>query len=690
MSQRIRQLEDALSSTHDAGAAGDRHPLLRDELLAVKFGSGSRGVSEETDDQFTLSFGTLAITETWGSSYFGVSAGALAKPFAEQALSNSSASRSTLSTYDLWNRNSRGQAELPEDVVSELRRALPSHSQAVHFCEQYAKKYRFQPIQISDLMDEVLPFVYEGDLMGSPHKAAVLFFVFAAGCLMDASLPPTNPQAQAFCELGLKALDLRNISTSAELDTVVAISLLASYHGNLGTENCLETAWEEMSLALKVAQKIGLHREASRWNLDSQQVQRRRKLFWELMFQDGVRSLSLGRPPTMSLKWVDCDLPAPEERTPEQILASFQYSLTKEVIWPLLEMLGSTSSSSYSTVLALDKKIRELSVAINALGDEQFNAAASALEWNCIFGANARQAILLSIHRPFLAMALLQNPENLFESPYSQSVLAAQNAASFIIRTTARYLEKAPDSILRHWDVWVDVPSAAITAASIAMHAPNMPSTAMSDLDLAIRILEKGTDYSAYARAALPPILQMRQRASNSTPGDLSNSPMLGVPVRTESEESGSGDGNKIKDDLYLFTRGQVFKKSNRRSSLPSRSSSFPVPSPGIVKLPLPSFPAYTGSGFDTSSLLFSGHQDGFHSYSGHGGGHDYHSSSSTPGIPSGLVPSMDLFQLDGADQLSMFGSAADPSTGGADHSSSASWLHSFGISDAPTIAFAR
>jgi hypothetical protein len=105
-------------------------------------------------------------------------------------------------------------------------------------------------------MDEILPFVYEGELMRSPHKAAVLYFVFAAGSLMDPNLPPRNPQAQAFCELGLKALDLRNISTSPELETVIAISLLASYHGNLGTENCLETAWNEMSLAIKVAQKV--------------------------------------------------------------------------------------------------------------------------------------------------------------------------------------------------------------------------------------------------------------------------------------------------------------------------------------------------------------------------------------------------------------------------------------------------
>ncbi|KAF9646324.1 hypothetical protein BDM02DRAFT_3100026 [Thelephora ganbajun] len=77
MSQRIRQLEDALSVAHSSDVHGDRHPLLHDELLGIKFGSGPRSVSEDNDDQFTLSFGTLAITDSGGSSYFGVSAGAL-------------------------------------------------------------------------------------------------------------------------------------------------------------------------------------------------------------------------------------------------------------------------------------------------------------------------------------------------------------------------------------------------------------------------------------------------------------------------------------------------------------------------------------------------------------------------------------------------------------------------------------
>ena len=66
-------------------------------------------------------------------------------------------------------------------------------------------------------------------------------------------------------------------------------------------------------------------------------------------------------------------------------------------------------------------------------------------------------------------MALLQNPENPFESAYSPSVLAAQNSASFIIQTAARYLDKAPDSILRVWDVWIYLPSAAVRISADVM-----------------------------------------------------------------------------------------------------------------------------------------------------------------------------------------------------------------------------
>lgn len=189
----------------------------------------------------------------------------------------------------------------------------------------------------------------------------------------------------------------------------------------------------------------------------------------------------------------------------------------------------------------------------------------------------------------------------------------------------------------------------------------------------------------------------MSQRANNPTSlVELSNSPMLGVPSRTESEEPGSGDGNKNKDDLYLFTRGQVFKKSGRRSAAaaPPRSFTFPGLSSSVMKPPPPSFTSYSDSGFDTPGLTllsFPGQQDGYPSYSTRGNHHGYHSTSSTPGMPSTLVPSLDMFPLETADQLSMFGSATNAATDGVDPTgSNTSWLDQFGIPDGPSIGFGR
>ena len=57
-----------------------------------------------------------------------------------------------------------------------------------------------------------------------------------------------------------------------------------------------------------------------------------------------------------------------------------------------MELMESTSPSSYHAVLELDKKLHGLSAAINIYEDEQFNDTAASLGWNCILGASIRQA----------------------------------------------------------------------------------------------------------------------------------------------------------------------------------------------------------------------------------------------------------------------------------------------------------
>ena len=356
------------------------------------------------------------------------------------------------------------------------------------------------------------------------------------------------------------------------------------------------------------------------------------------------------------------------------------------------------------------------------------------------------------MHRPFLAMALLQHPENPFESAYSHSVLAAQNAASFIIRTSARYLDKVPDLILRFWDMWVYLPNAAVSIhrsiscavriwgtnrflfrlsatldhrcfdrdprAKYSIRRRERPGARDQGLGEwhGLLVVRKGgarewekpynpsvfvvseSDRRVYLFFGQPYVRQMSQRANNLAPvAKLSNSPMLSAPSRAEPEEPRSVDGNKNKDDLYLFTRGQVFKKSSQRSSAPLRSSSFPVPNAGISKRPAPSFAScFPDSGYDASPCLtlssFPGQQDGFPSFSNHGNNHGYHSSSSTPGMPPSMVPPLDLFSLDALDRLSVFGSTTNAATtvDGVDPSGSVSWLQPFGTSDGPSIGFGR
>ena len=79
MSERIRQLEDALA-IFQAGISHERHPLLRDELLTIKFGPEVRRTVDDEHQRDMLSasidaLGTLTLGEHGESKYFGRSAG---------------------------------------------------------------------------------------------------------------------------------------------------------------------------------------------------------------------------------------------------------------------------------------------------------------------------------------------------------------------------------------------------------------------------------------------------------------------------------------------------------------------------------------------------------------------------------------------------------------------------------------
>ena len=80
MGQRIRQLEDALA-IFQSGVSHETHPLLREELLAIKFAPSHAerpGVKESSPDNMSSAvdaLGTLTIDERGGARYYGSSGG---------------------------------------------------------------------------------------------------------------------------------------------------------------------------------------------------------------------------------------------------------------------------------------------------------------------------------------------------------------------------------------------------------------------------------------------------------------------------------------------------------------------------------------------------------------------------------------------------------------------------------------
>lgn len=156
-------------------------------------------------------------------------------------------------------RSSGDAKQSVADRMNALRAYAPPRARALSLCEIYLETYHFQPVERDELIEDILFSVYDTrNVSLRPHKAAVLFLVFAVAALVDPSLQPYSDEAETYCMMGMRALDLRCVSTSPDMETVIALALVAAYHGDSSKSRSLDTAWSSMSLAIKLAQKVCL------------------------------------------------------------------------------------------------------------------------------------------------------------------------------------------------------------------------------------------------------------------------------------------------------------------------------------------------------------------------------------------------------------------------------------------------
>jgi hypothetical protein len=93
-----------------------------------------------------------------------------------------------------------------------------------------------------------------------------------------------------------KTLVFSGLLQASSIELVQALLLMGQYlHGSLELNNC----WTVVGLAIRMAQGLGLHLEASHFTSDIIEQEIRKRVWWSCFVIDRILSMKVGRPPTI-------------------------------------------------------------------------------------------------------------------------------------------------------------------------------------------------------------------------------------------------------------------------------------------------------------------------------------------------------------------------------------------------------
>ncbi|KAJ7141205.1 hypothetical protein C8R44DRAFT_762931 [Mycena epipterygia] len=529
MGERIRQLEQAVASTHDGGSSSSsQHPLL----------SSVPGIpTPSAPAQSAEVLGSFSVNEAGDAVYFGPTAGTEALFSIEGASGSHSPERERFSfttvTESFPFSSDRTPSWDPDQALEQLFAHLPLEVRAWSLCQIYYRNgcWTGMPV-VQDEAVELVTQVYQPfHGAGQQHPSvttqqiAVLYLIFALGALVDLELLPYSAEADHYFDLGCAAMSVTSLFANPTVVTVQATTLIAMYYAHGGRRFSMDGAWSMISLASGISQSLGLHRETFGSKLSPKASNRSRALFWETYSIETIYGLSVGRPTGTFLSNISCPFPQEGETEtqpfmkihPEYRRARWEY--TKQVTAPIMETFLTTAKPSYETVLNLDQKIRKFMLDSPF---ERFPPPEDSNDGEAPFAFIQRNLIplfskimLMYIHSGSFLEGIREKPGKPISSSYSASVLAAYRSASEIIKADIRNFTTYPMLFTRWWAIWKSLFNAAIIVGTVATRYPSSKITphAIVELFTAVDLIEKGAVSSGRARSGLAILQRLRDKA---------------------------------------------------------------------------------------------------------------------------------------------------------------------------------
>ncbi|KAH8834707.1 fungal-specific transcription factor domain-containing protein [Flagelloscypha sp. PMI_526] len=598
------QLEEALASVYSQ-ISDEPHPLLIGGQAQNENSDESTATDIDTTEGQNVqnaidALGTLAIGDNGQSKYFGPSAGTESLFQAEHS-ETPDATDLTSSQVEVEPHLLQLSSQFPIDLELDtdslflsVIRQLPKRLRASSLCELYTEQFAWASAALlrEELIDDyfapiykILETVDEGPgitrAILRPHRCAVLLLVFALGAWVDLTQDKYWEESDKYYHLARACLSMQSIFEEYECATVQAIYLLSSYSELRGhiTSMTLHPSWTHLSVASKIAQGLGLHRDISKWKyLDSKTVEHRRHLFWDLASNEGFFSLSMGRPPSVRNSYIDAPLPADSgtvdsEGRHLQGFFNWKHNFARRICFPVTEALLAAIPPSYQDILGLDRRIREFPIPphLNTLSTGQFNIEEDPRR---LFQSGLpglfRSGLILTLHRTHFSRSLQDPSKNPLLSPFAPSFLAAYKAASWITKCQRVFCFKFPDLLVRLWHPWTHALSACIILGCIVIYVPSNPiaENALQELNAMCAIYEVAASKTISLRTKRGwKLLQKIQLRAKESYGQFIDGQGSNLPSNIKFASSNFGD-----DELALFggqTRILVTKASPPLTYLP-------------------------------------------------------------------------------------------------------------------------
>ncbi|KAH7884946.1 fungal-specific transcription factor domain-containing protein [Phlebopus sp. FC_14] len=628
MSDRIRQLEDALASSHPKGsssssssAAGEQHPLLHQDLLRIK------NSLELYSPQTAAAAAASSCPSSSGDQNLQHVASASRLPDADRhppsRLSEDTSSSTDIVPTDTVPRLSPEIEKLsqsfpylllPDNPMRErIYEMLPPREEAEYLCTQARLnalwQYNLDPSET--WLPNLVHHVYTTPLADlSFRRLSLLFIMMAIGLLVDLSQPRESPRAEIYHRLARASLCEMNLMDEPSLDLIQTLFYMVWYLLIFSDKSqAVAYAWSTMGLTVKLAQSLGLHRDCNRWKVIPEESQRRRMLFWELLNLDARLALSLGRPPSICLDHVDCrqpsySVPGMYIVPGVQTYHEWKHLFFVNCLTPVLTAAISAHPQPYEKILAVDSAIRNFPVppTLDIFHSPSSCSSSSSsptpiqtrqLTMQQVLVSSGREIVLLQLHRNFLTSALSSYDAFSYTHTYAPSAVATFLSARRLIATLRVMEAREPQLSKRFMCFWFNAFSGAVALSLMVSRAPflSVAPCAVGELEGVLGLFERVARECGKVRVALPLLTKITERAKRSylvwkkaAQECASASAPHSVSRSTSNANSGLGAGTSAMDVDVDETQPQSQSRQNRRSTPPPPPPSFTNAHPDLVR----------------------------------------------------------------------------------------------------------